>query len=130
MSILSANRHVFDEPSRFGVWVRPADGRTVVHLSGELDIAAGRTVGEALGRAANLGAPTTVIDVSRVTFIDACVIGLIIKARSSATERGALLGVSGVAGHVAELFAVLGLGDLVLTAANGGDAEGDGHGRG
>jgi anti-anti-sigma factor len=113
------------KPPRFGASIQPGYGRTVVHLAGELDIAAGLAVEGALVCAVDLGAPTIVLDLSRVTFIDAYVIGLIVDARKNAADRGALLRVSGVQGPVAHLFVVTRLAHLVVTEADAGAAEAD-----
>ena len=74
------------------------------------------------------GASAIVIDLSRVTFIDAAGLGLIIRARRSAKERGATLGVCGVEGQVAHVFALAGLSDLIETLVDADEHRGDGDG--
>lgn len=129
LSIFSHERDVGEDLPRFSVSVRPDGGRVFVNLTGELDMAAGPQLRQALTRAAELDARTTVIDLSGVTFIDAHAIGLLVGAYRSAVRRGVILGVSRAEGQIAEVLGVLGLGDLILTAAEAGDLEEgvDGH---
>jgi anti-anti-sigma factor len=102
----------------------------VVRLSGEVDVTSDHEIRAVLRKAAQRGAPVTVVDLSGVTFIDAHGIGLIAGARKSANERGRVLGVVGLHGLVAHVFRLLDLDALVLTAAERHDCEGDLGGQG
>jgi anti-sigma B factor antagonist len=129
LRLLDPRHHKYDDPSRFGVWIHTGRTGAVVHLTGELDLAVGVEIQTALDCAVKRGARTIVIDLSRVTFIDAYGIGLIVRARRSAIEQGVRFGVSGLEGQVAYTFALAGLGDLLVTAVDAGDPGGDVDGR-
>jgi anti-anti-sigma factor len=98
-------------------------------LSGDVDFAAGGDIEAALDCAVDLGAQTVMIDLSRVTFIDARGIGLIMKARRCGLARGVRVDVSGVEGQVAYMFDLVGLGHLVVTTVNADSRGGAVDGR-
>jgi len=128
LSVFRAARAIRDLPSRFGAWIRPGYRVTLIRFAGELDLALGPEIQATLECALDVGASAIVIDLSRVTFIDAYGIGLIVRARQSAIERGATLGVSGVEGGVAHVFALAGLGELIHSPVDADEHRGDADG--
>jgi anti-anti-sigma factor len=102
----------------------------VVCLAGELDLGSDVELRALFDKIAGHGAAVTVVDLSEVTFIDAHGIGLIVAAHRSAVERGRVLGVVGLRGPVEYVFSLFPLGDLVLTAAEAREYEGDLGGQG
>jgi anti-sigma B factor antagonist len=127
LSALDVEPDTRDDSPGFQASIRSGCGVTVVCLAGELDLASAPQVQTTLQGALELGARSVVIDLSRVTFIDARGIGLIVGARRSATQRGATLGVSGVEGQVAQVFALAGLGELIVVDARESNGGPDGH---
>jgi anti-sigma B factor antagonist len=87
----------------------------LLRLSGELDIAAApilHQVGEILS---SQPAQDLVIDMSGVTFIDACGLGALITIASTQQELGAKLSCVGISGLIRDLFTVAGV-DVLLDA--------------
>jgi anti-anti-sigma factor len=116
-------------PGRFGWSQRVADGAVVVHLAGELDLSTAAELGRRLMRVAETGsAPTIVLDLSDVSFIDARCTGLIVSAWLAAKLRGRELCVDGLHGVSARIFGVLGLESTLvrrgLAAGRGGKVDG------
>jgi anti-anti-sigma factor len=128
VSVFGSARCIRDVPSRFGASIRPGYRVTVIRLAGELDLATGSEIQTKLECALDTGASAIVVDLSRVTFIDAFGLGLIIRAQKSAIERGATLGVAGVESRVAHVFALAGLGDLIHTLVDADEHRGDADG--
>lgn len=62
--------------------VSPDGGRTVVWLEGEYDIATAVVLGATLANAISRDDADLVVDLSRVTFIDAATIGVLIRGRN------------------------------------------------
>jgi len=123
------------EPGGFGwsEWV--ADGAVVVYLAGELDLSTAAEFGRRLMEVAESGAaPTIVLDLSDVSFIDARCTGLIVSAWSAAKFRGRELCVDGLHGVSARIFGVLGLESILarreLAASRGGKVDGRFEGAG
>jgi anti-sigma B factor antagonist len=87
------------------------DGRVVVVLSGELDIAAVPVIREAFADAIGR-APTGVVgDLSRVSFIDACGLGALVGAANGASHLPGGLTLSGIPDHMHKLLRIAGLSD-------------------
>ena len=117
--------HLEDNSSVFVVSIRVGSRRTTLELTGALDLAAGHELHKALSCAVERGAQAVMIDLSGVTFIDAHGIGLIVGAWRSATGRGMTFSVSGVQGQVGQVFALVGLDDLVASNDPAEDADGE-----
>ncbi|GAA1824464.1 STAS domain-containing protein [Luedemannella flava] len=89
---------------------RHADGADLIFLAGELDLATAADLHRLLTDATTSStAPTIVLDLSDVTFIDAHSISLIMAAQQVATGRGRQLRIVGLHGTPAMVFDVLGL---------------------
>lgn len=88
------------------------DGRTVVRASGELDIDAAPQLRRALLRAQALvgedGRPV-IVDLSRVTFLDACALGVLVGAALRARRAGSEVVVRDASRRIRQVFEVTGL---------------------
>lgn len=89
---------------RFRLSARHEDGQEVVRLEGHLDLASIGIVEDALARSA---APTVVLDLGGLTFVDAVGLATIVRAKKQIEQRGGRLLVRNVHGLV----------DRVLTLA-------------
>jgi anti-anti-sigma factor len=77
-------------PDEFDVTVESVpDGSAVVHVSGELDLAAAPRFEEALGSIRD--APGVVIDLTGCTFLDSSGVRILAQSAREASERGARL---------------------------------------
>jgi anti-sigma B factor antagonist len=88
------------------------DGGTLtVIVSGDIDLASGPAVSDAIGEALTAdGAATVGVDLSGVRFLDSSGIALLLKARRDADERHItfrVVGAHGIALEVLELTGVL-----------------------
>jgi anti-anti-sigma factor len=90
------------------------DGAVVVRLAGELDMSTAAELRRRLLRVVkSTAAPTIVLDLSDVSFIDAHCAGLIETTWADARCRGRQLRVDGLHGIPARVFNVLGLEPIV-----------------
>ncbi|MEV0724290.1 STAS domain-containing protein [Micromonospora purpureochromogenes] len=98
------------------------EGRTLVSLSGEIDLSGIERLREVLR---DPGSRTGVVevDLARVTFIDSSVIGVLIKARSDAAAAGGCLRVVNPTGHVRRVLHVTGVLPLVTDEWRDGTGE-------
>jgi len=94
---------------------RQRNGRVLVRLAGELDMATWSDLDELLGAAVSDGARRVMIDLSAVDYIDAHSIGLIVAAWTAAEDRGLSLRIDGLRGSPKDLFIILGLEALMAT---------------
>jgi anti-sigma B factor antagonist len=81
----------------------------LVQPSGELDLASVTTLREELGRAANRGARSIVLDLSGLDFMDGAGIGAILASQRSARLNGESFRFAGATGQVAWLLELCGL---------------------
>jgi len=85
-------------------------GVAVVAVSGEVDLATGPVMGDAISRALALdGVETVRVDLSALQFLDSSGIALLLKARRDADGRGVafrIFGAQGVPMQVLELTGV------------------------
>jgi anti-anti-sigma factor len=89
-------------------------GDLVVRLHGELDLATRDELEDLLAASRSSAVSTVRVDLSRVSFIDASSVGVIVAAWLAARARGQLCGVDGLAEQPARVFEVLGLHCLLL----------------
>jgi anti-anti-sigma factor len=88
--------------------------RCVVTLTGELDIATGKQLRRLLlGVVRSAGTRTVVLDLSDVTFVDACAIGVIVDASEVAALAGREFRLVGVQGLPERVFCLVGLGHML-----------------
>jgi anti-sigma B factor antagonist len=96
------------------------DGVVVIHLAGELDMSTAAELDSRLAKVVGSGtAGAVVLDLSDVSFVDACCVGVMVTAWSSAARRGRELRVDGLHGVPARVFDLLGL-DWMLGGNAGG----------
>lgn len=74
-------------------------------VTGELDLASVDDIGERLRR---IECPTTLLDLSEVTFLDAHSLGVLLELRREIEERGDRFVVTGAHGVARRVFAVAG----------------------
>ncbi|MFC7532426.1 STAS domain-containing protein [Actinoplanes sp. GCM10030250] len=80
-----------------------------VTLSGELDMAIGDDLADLLAVAAGHDSATTVqVDLTYVTFLDCCTIGVLIDAHHAARTQGQRLVVRGAARHIRHILDLTG----------------------
>lgn len=100
-------------PASFRYSQRCGDGAVVISLAGELDIAVAE-LEPLLRRVAESGpAPTIVLDMSELGFIDAYSVAVIVSAWKAAKARGRVLRVDGLQGQPARVFQLVGLEPLL-----------------
>ena len=99
---------------RLGISTACRPGVEIVSLSGEFDAFSGQLVKRVLGDPARVIQPQVVLDLSRVTFMDAGAVGAIVYCRRMLTARGAGLSLVCPAGPALWLMTLLGL-DRVWT---------------
>src|SRR5262245_34488622 len=86
--------------------------RAAVVLSGDCDLASRDACTEALISAVE-AAPTVVVDLAAVTFLDSSGVHALVTAHHAALERGGRLSVVGAAGTVAQVLEITGVGGLL-----------------
>lgn len=104
------------------IQVAGQDGATVLHVTGELDIAARTQMEEALERASCEPGRRLTVDVSGLRFIDASGLGLFVAAHNRLVDEGCGgIVVKGASGMVRRVFAITALTSLLDSAS--GSAE-------
>jgi anti-sigma B factor antagonist len=88
------------------------DGRTIVVLSGELDIAAVPAIREAFDDAIERTRVGVIADLSRVSFIDASAIGALVGAANRSRHLPGGLHLTGIPDRMNKLLRIAGLSDL------------------
>jgi anti-sigma B factor antagonist len=84
-------------------------GYAIVSLSGELDILTAPELRAAFADAIGRVRTGVIADLSRVSFIDACTLGVLVGAGRSASHLPAGLRLAGVPAHVDRLLRITGL---------------------
>jgi anti-sigma B factor antagonist len=97
----------------FAVRSRQADGVTVVHVAGEVDIETAPRMRAALAAAVDAGLPV-VVDLGGVTFIDSFGFGVLAAAHQHGARAGTPVLLRAVSHRIRHLLDLLGL-DAVLT---------------
>lgn len=107
-----------------GVRVESMGSSTVLRVSGEVDMATGPQLRQEIVGQIAAGAVDLVIDLSEVDFIDSTGLGVLIGGLKRTRGQGGDLRVSGVHGHVRQVFDLTGLGDVltVIDIDNPADA--------
>jgi anti-sigma B factor antagonist len=90
------------------VEVRQEPGHVLVTVAGEIDIATVPQLQERLAAAAASGRPL-IVDLDRVTFIDASGLGVLASAARRAAAHGASLQAVSARHHLQRLFTITGL---------------------
>jgi anti-sigma B factor antagonist len=105
----------------FSVRSAPADGWTVVHVRGEVDIDTAPRLRAALGAAVGRGLPV-VLDLGAVTFMDSAGFGLLAATQRQVGAAGTAMRLTRVPPRIVGLLRLLGL-DTVLTIEPEAPAE-------
>jgi anti-sigma B factor antagonist len=92
------------------------DGRTVVWLSGEYDVATLTVVATALARAIAVDDADLVVDLTELEFIDAATIGLLIRTRNFLGPRSRTLTVRNPPRFARRILDICGLAGLIDAA--------------
>jgi anti-sigma B factor antagonist len=101
--------------SRVGQFIAP-DGRAIVVLAGELDIAAVPLITDAFSDAIGQTRVGVIADLSRVSFIDASGLGALVSSANQAEDLPGGLSLCGIPGHMEKLLRIAGLSDRFLGA--------------
>jgi anti-sigma B factor antagonist len=86
-----------------------ASGHAIVSLSGELDILTAPVLRAAFTDAISRARTGVIADLSGVSFIDACTLGVLVRAGKNASHLPAGLRLAGVPAHVDRLLRITGL---------------------
>jgi anti-sigma B factor antagonist len=97
----------------FEVTVRQQANRAMVEVRGELDVATGPTLSDAVSALTRDGLAGVVIDLDGVTFVDSRGLSALLESHRAATERDMTLRVVNLQPVVAKLFRITGV-DAVL----------------
>jgi anti-sigma B factor antagonist len=92
-----------------------ADGRGVLHLSGELDMTSDGDVIRAVESLSAAGARVVVVDVHELDFIDSSGLGILIRAADRVRSDLGQLVIDGAGGPIRRVFELAGLTEM-LTA--------------
>jgi anti-sigma B factor antagonist len=104
-----------ESPATFSVRSEHRGDVVWLHAEGELDLASGPLLEQALGAAEALHPATIVLDFRDLTFIDSTGLHIIVRAHTRATENGRELTVVNTADPVRKVFEVSGV-DRLLEA--------------
>ncbi|GGX85139.1 STAS domain-containing protein [Streptomyces fructofermentans] len=93
------------------------DRAVVVRVKGDIDHDSAPLLAEALGRASREGAPRTVVDLSRTSFVDSSILHVLLETQQSHRRTGTVMVVAGPLGDsVRRLFDVTGTTEFFLFA--------------
>ncbi|GIH95061.1 anti-sigma factor antagonist [Planobispora siamensis] len=90
----------------FRMAAQHSDGSVLVTVTGELDIATRPELCDYVDRLLRPRPGTLVLDLSEVTFMDACGLGALIILRRHATERGTRLAICGASPAVSSVISM------------------------
>ncbi len=96
----------------FGVDEDREAGRTVVTVSGEVDVATAPALRECLDRVVGLDEGAVVVDLRGVTFIDSTGLGVLIGAHRASSDAGRELRLVLAEPRILKVFEITGLTDL------------------
>jgi anti-sigma B factor antagonist len=91
---------------------------STVRAMGEVDLASSRDLASRLGEAAGAGDATTVLDLSRVTFMDSVGLGVVLQAANRFHRQGKRLLIVVPPGPVRRLFDFAGVADRLSLLAS------------
>lgn len=89
--------------------VSASRARTIVHLSGSIDIFTGEALRRRLSDAVRHSTGTLILDMSRVSFCDSSGLGVLVGVQHRARERGVALALTAPRPHLARLLHLSGL---------------------
>lgn len=97
--------------NHFRVEVRSEKRASVISVSGELDLASGGELEEALARAAHSDVEQVIIDLRQLEFMDSSGLNILIKAHQRAEAAGQRFGLVKGAEQVQRLLSLTGVAD-------------------
>jgi anti-sigma B factor antagonist len=89
------------------------EGVSVVSLTGDIDLYAAPQLADCVAEALRAGGGRLVFDLTETTFIDSTTLGIVMRARRRLEARGGELRVVCPDASIAELFAIVGLDQLI-----------------
>jgi anti-anti-sigma factor len=102
--------------SHFRVEVRSEDHKTVISVSGELDLASSPALEEELERVAKSDATVIVVDLAELEFMDSTGLSVLVRAHQRAEESGRRLGLVNGSQQVQRLLTLTGVADRLTLA--------------
>ncbi len=111
-------------PDQIAIEESTEEGRVVLDVSGEIDLATAPQFETRLG-AVNTGG-SVVVDLTNVTFIDSTGLRVLISAHEKATEHGGRLAIVATEGPVTKLLAITGVDEWLNVYATRSSATEDG----
>jgi anti-anti-sigma factor len=100
--------------ANYEISLTDAGGDAVVHVSGEIDLAAKTDLSRALARAAG-GGRNVIIDLSRTTFMDSTGLKVLVDALRSQTDAGLAFALRNPSSEVLRTLHMAGLEDMFPT---------------
>ena len=86
------------------------DGIATVSVTGELDLAAGEVVAQAIGQAVTAsGTSAVIVDLSALAFVDSSGISVLLKGRREADRTGVAYRITGATGIVEQILSLTGV---------------------
>ncbi len=98
----------------FAVATDHDEGRSVVTVTGEVDVETAPRLRKALISAADVPAPMVVVDLREVTFLDSTGLGVLVSGLKRARENGGDLRLVATSSHILRILAITRL-DSVLS---------------
>jgi anti-sigma B factor antagonist len=93
----------------FGLWVDLADGRAVLNVSGELDVATAPLLADCVDHMLGQGQSHLTIDLENVRFLDSQGLNVLVVAYKRAHDRDGEVVVRGAQGSVLKVLDICGL---------------------
>jgi anti-anti-sigma factor len=99
------------------------DGRSVLTLAGDLDLAAVPQVRDEAEQRISAGCPVLCLDLAGITFLDSSGLGVLVELRSRARSSGIGFELRNIPSGPARIIAIAGLAEtLGLPGTDGGNA--------
>jgi anti-sigma B factor antagonist len=109
--------------ARFSAVVTHLDGRTVVELSGELDMATAPDLAERLGPLVEDGSGPVTLDVSRLEFCDSSGLAVFVEYHRRAQARGTTVALRSPSRALQRVLSLTQLDEMVEPDHAGNDAD-------
>ncbi|MEV4314984.1 STAS domain-containing protein [Actinocrispum sp. NPDC049592] len=106
-----------------GWTVEPGEHSTVVHVSGEIDIATQPDFEEAMRTGMRSGALVVIVDLDKVTFMSSVGLRVLLQVHADAQQAGRSVRVAGMSPIVRRIIDVTGLGQVLAVYPSIEEAE-------